>query len=507
MTNLRAITARAIAAKRATESIIAYGFLVILFIVLILVYVILAAIGTLVLTITDLRGLSKSDMTLDDLESVILTTEPQRAKEVFITRPGASPNASPNASPSASPNASPGESPALSPGPRTLADVCNLGAIESGQTAFQEVAPDMGVHIVWYSIPGVARVRSLIIPGDVPRELGGESFLLIHGINSTSIASWIMILAELKTRAAAIYAIDLPGFGISKWDPTYDYSGASDPSEKYVRVIGEYCGAVTINGANVEAANNSRLVLIGHSMGAYLAARTALDERYAAQFSRLVLASAVGILPSLGRLGSFFGMMFKVNVPAICCKMPFRRAIKKMYWMSVRNRRICAYKMYEAEFMAAMSLRSPLYDFINCNPLGMYWVAPIIVDLNRLTMPFSTIYGADDLIAPAHTGESLRVVYGSAHHVIGGAGHSAMYERPHEFLAALLVPPGKLLEGAAGAEVGSELMQEPRLVATLGDSEIKKLSDILAEMMTRATNMSILYDFKITESEWSAATR
>ena len=476
------IKSRVLAAKRTSESVLAYGFLVILFIILIIVYIILATIGTLVLTLTDLRGLSKSDISLDDLESVLLTTEPRRLKEGFITDTDASSGETPN--------------------PRPLASVCNPGALstpESSQIAIREVAPEVGIYIAWHTIPGVARVRSLIIPGDVPQELGGESFLLIHGINSTSIASWIMIFAELKKRAAAIYAVDLPGFGISQWDPHYPPPDTRDPSEKYVRVLGEYCCAVIPNSEHVEAANNSRLVLVGHSMGAYLAVKVALDPRYSARFSRLVLAAAVGILPSLGRLGSFFGMMFKVNVPAICYKMPFRRAIKKMYWMSVRDRRVCAYLMYEAEFVASMSLRSPLYDFINCNPLGMYWVEPILVDLNRLTIPFSTIYGADDLISPAHTGESLRAVYGSPHYVVPNTGHSIMYEKPHEFLAALLMPPGKLSEEAAGAEVGPATLCKSRPV--LGEEAIKKVEVLLAAMMARATNMSILYDFKITTAD------
>lgn len=484
------IKARVIAAKRATESVIAYGFLIVLFIVLIIVYILLAAIGTVILTLTDLRGLSKSDISLDDLETVLLTTESRRAKEGFVSA-----DFVPDILDS-------GISVMTRKGPpRTLSSICNPAALiagDSGENPIREVAPEERIYIGWHTLPGVARVRSLIIPGDVPRELGGESFLLIHGMNSTSISAWIMILAELKTRANAIYAIDLPGFGISQWCADYSGLAADDPSEKYVRVIGDYCGAVIKE--NIKSDEDPRLVLVGHSLGAYLAAKTALDVRYSARFSRLVLASVVGVLPSLGRLGAFFGMMFKVNVPALCYKMPFRRAIKKMYWKSVKNRRLCAYLMYEAEFIAAMPARSPLYDFIVCSPLGMYWAAPILVELSRLAIPFSTISGAGDLIAPVHTGESIRVVYGAAHHVVEDAGHSVMYEKPREFVGALFAPHyRRVLEQSTGAEIALETPREP-----LSEAAIKKLESLLAEMMKRATNMSILYDFKITAADWKS---
>ena len=473
------IKTRVIDAKRLTESVLAYGFLIILFIALVIVYILLAAIGTLVLTLTDLRGLSKSDIPLDELETVLLTTESQMSKEGFIHETASEKSGGIASIPI-----------------RPISSIYNPAATtlstnqESGNS-IREVASEEGIHIAWYTIPGVARVRSLVVIGDVPRELGGESFLLIHGINSTSIYTWIMILAELKTRANAIYAIDLPGFGISQWDPTYIHPGASDPSEKFVRVIGDYCSAVIKQ--NVED-KDSRVVLVGHSMGAYLAAKTALDVRYSAQFSRLVLVSAVGILPSLGRLGAFFGMMFKINIPALCYKMPFRRAIKKTYWMSVQDRRVCAYLMYEAEFIAAMPVRSPLSDLIVCIPSGIYCAAPIISDINRLTIPFSTIYGAGDLISPAHTGESLRTVYRSQHHVIEGAGHSVVYEKPREFISALL---SRDSERGTGASVNIENSRK-----VLDDSAINKLNALLDNMMRRATNMSILYDFKITTDNW-----
>jgi hypothetical protein len=69
-----------------------------------------------------------------------------------------------------------------------------------------------------------------------------------------------------------------------------------------------------------------------------------------------------------------------------------------------------------------------------------------------------------------------------------------VYEKPREFISALL---SRDSERGTGASISIENSRK-----VLDDPAINKLNALLDNMMRRATNMSILYDFKITTDNW-----
>jgi pimeloyl-ACP methyl ester carboxylesterase len=103
----------------------------------------------------------------------------------------------------------------------------------------------------------------------------GPVLVLIHGSN-TSLQSWDLLVPELKTDYRLIL-LDLPGHGLTGPDPKRDYSARS-LSDAVLRVMDEV--------------GVKRAVLVGHSMGGWVAWRTALSDPQ--RVSGLVLIDASG---------------------------------------------------------------------------------------------------------------------------------------------------------------------------------------------------------------------
>jgi pimeloyl-ACP methyl ester carboxylesterase len=102
------------------------------------------------------------------------------------------------------------------------------------------------------------------------RERGsGQPLLLVHGLMTTSY-SWRYVIEPLA-RGFRVIAPDLPGSGKSEGGPKGAYGAAS-----IAAWIGDFVRALGIEGC----------LVIGNSMGGYLAMRHALEEPKA--FSRLV---------------------------------------------------------------------------------------------------------------------------------------------------------------------------------------------------------------------------
>ena len=108
-----------------------------------------------------------------------------------------------------------------------------------------------------------------------PEEPPEVPILYVHGLSG----AWQNFLEQLPyfSRSHRVIALDLPGFGASpmpEWDLTIS---------NYGRLVGEFCDALEID----------RCVLVGNSMGGFIAAEVAIHDPGRAE--RLVLISAAGI--------------------------------------------------------------------------------------------------------------------------------------------------------------------------------------------------------------------
>jgi len=131
----------------------------------------------------------------------------------------------------------------------------------------------------WMEVDWEAHQRSVELPGATVNyvEIGeGDPILFIHGI-SGGWQNWLENLPHFGQTHRAI-ALDLPGFGSSpmpEWDVDMPHYG---------RMIHDFC----------ERLGLQRTVLVGNSMGGFIAVEAATSEPQ--RYSRLVLVAAAGIM-------------------------------------------------------------------------------------------------------------------------------------------------------------------------------------------------------------------
>lgn len=110
----------------------------------------------------------------------------------------------------------------------------------------------------------------------------GDPLVLVHGLG-TSAASWSRNV-EALARCAKVYAIDLPGFGVS------EKPHESLPPDRLADVLAAWCEAVGI----------ARADFAGHSLGGEVCLWLAF--RHPGLVGRLVLAASTGAAPRAGLL-------------------------------------------------------------------------------------------------------------------------------------------------------------------------------------------------------------
>jgi magnesium chelatase accessory protein len=245
--------------------------------------------------------------------------------------------------------------------------------------------------------------------------------LLIHGTGA-STHSW-RGLAPLLAPHVTVLSLDLPGHAFTDMPP--EGTGAR---------LMSLPGMAQAIGAVLTALDVSPALLIGHSAGAALAVRMALDGWARPQH-------IVSINGALQPLGGLAGQVFS-PVAKLMSALPFVPSL--FAWQathpSVLQKLIDSTGSHlDAEGMA-------LYGQLVSNPghaagaLGMManWDLPqLAADLPRLSTPLSLIVGSQDHTVPPRQAERLRTLWpasaaAAAPELISlpGLGHLAHEEQP-----------------------------------------------------------------------------
>jgi magnesium chelatase accessory protein len=242
----------------------------------------------------------------------------------------------------------------------------------------------------------------------------GPTLLLIHGTGA-STHSWRGML-RILARDFSVLAIDLPGHGFSGMPPT---ARLSMPA--MARAIGELLEQLKLQPA----------LLVGHSAGAAIAIRMALDGRATPQ---VIVSFNGALLPLAGLAGQVFLPMARLMAAAPFVPQLFAwRAADK----AVLQRLIDGTgSTLDAEGLA-------LYSKLVANPghvqgaLGMMasWdLAALQRDLPKLQVPVSLVVASDDRAVPPTQARQalalLRSAPGSSLIAWQGLGHLAHEEQP-----------------------------------------------------------------------------
>ena len=226
-------------------------------------------------------------------------------------------------------------------------------------------------------------------------EGSGPPVILLHGIASSSV-TFEYVVPLLRERHRVV-AVDLLGFGESPAPPDADYS-----VDDHVRSLHRTLRRLRLG---------ERYVLVGHSIGAIIAARLAAEAR--GRVGRLVLVSPP--------------VYFR---PAEVGSSPDRAAMGLYYRASEFLRENKEFTMAAAAQLARLSPIRGLLDISERN-----WVAfsrslqnsietqSMLSDLARIDVPVQVVYGTlDPLLSP----EGLRVLghlRGVTVHPVQGVDH------------------------------------------------------------------------------------
>jgi pimeloyl-ACP methyl ester carboxylesterase len=212
----------------------------------------------------------------------------------------------------------------------------------------------------------------------------GAPAVLIHGLGGSG--RWWGPVVPALARDHNVHTIDLVGFGASAGQ-RFSLEAAADQ-------IGAFMDALGITGA----------LVVGHSMGGFIAAELAADRPELVD--RLVLVDAAGL--------------------------PFRARFVTHAMNALR-----ATLESSPRFLAMAAV-----DTLRAGPFTLIAATRSILasdlseKLGRIAAPTLVLWGADDPLIPAATGRDLaRALRDGRFELVDGAGHSPMWERPERFTA------------------------------------------------------------------------
>ena len=244
---------------------------------------------------------------------------------------------------------------------------------------------------------------------------GGLTCVLLHGIGSNA-SSFLPLMAELPADWR-ILAWNAPGYGRSE-PLAGDWPLARDYAEALAAMLDELA--------------IRRVTLLGHSLGALVAASFAAARRD--RVDHLVLAS-----PALGHgipRGNVLSASAQARIDDLEIEGPdefaARRAARLVFEPDENPTHV------EAVRRAMSKVRLPGY----AQAARMLSAGRLLDDMAQLTVPTDVIVGADDRITPsdgarcAH--EALRAPWRGRFVEVPQAGHAIAQERP-AVLARLLV--------------------------------------------------------------------
>jgi pimeloyl-ACP methyl ester carboxylesterase len=272
----------------------------------------------------------------------------------------------------------------------------------------------------WRSVDWPAALRTIELLGtpvnyvDVGPHGDERPIVFVHGL-SGQWQNWIENIPRFAQQRRVV-ALDLPGFGRSPMPEeriTIDYYG---------RVVAELCDRLDLAPA----------VLVGNSMGGYVAAEAAVDAPEAVE--RLMLVSAAGISQH---------------------EVPLDRALRAAKLLalatraSTKQRRSYAARPALRHWMLSAIVRHPTrmapdtaFEGLlkGANKPGFLDALAACIDydfrdrLPEIGCPTLVVWGRDDMIIPVRDADKyVELIAGARKVVMEDTGHVPMIERPRAF--------------------------------------------------------------------------
>lgn len=276
----------------------------------------------------------------------------------------------------------------------------------------------------WTSIDWTEHVRDRALCGRRVRyvDIGdpaGRPVVLIHGISS-NWQNWLEQLPRLAAEGCRAIALDLPGFGCSEL-PEEEISMPG-----YGRLVDALCDELDLGPVS----------LVGHSMGGFIAAETAIS--FPDRVERLVLVGAAGISHVDMRRAplSVIGRLYPLLVA---------RQLIQTRW--VARRPLTRHAVLSTIFRHPGRIRAELvFEIVRGAGSDGFPAALVAIGdhdirarLPEVRCPTLVVWGSDDLLAPvADADEYARLIPDVRKVVMNDTGHMINSEHPEAFNRLLL---------------------------------------------------------------------
>ncbi len=249
------------------------------------------------------------------------------------------------------------------------------------------------------AVSGTGR-RGRIQASDVSSGQGGQAaptLVFIHGLFDTA-KGWRDLPCRLRAARHRVVLLGLPGHA--------DNAPASDVEQAVDRLAAEV--------------PSGHLCLIGHSLGAALAARLAL--RFGQRVGRLILSAPLGLGPRIN--ADFTDGMLACDKPAA---LAHALALLDIGPLSAQA--------LSAELARLQTLRVGHAALSRATARFGFRQIDITADLARLTCPILVLFGTQDRIL--HWQDVANLPATAAVHLIKGAGHLPHLAAPELFLSLI----------------------------------------------------------------------
>ena len=262
-------------------------------------------------------------------------------------------------------------------------------------------------------------LRAAGLPWHVQVMGAGPVLLLLHGTGAAT-HSW-RALAPLLAQHFTVVAPDLPGHGFTETPAT---SRLSLPGM-----------AASVHGL-LRTLNLRPALAVGHSAGAAILARMALDGQLPA---RGIVSLNGAFLPLDGVPGHIFPPLAKllVGLPGLPRLFAWRAkddaVVARM--LEGTGSRIDA----AGAGLYGRMIRSPAHAAAALGMMAQWDLRPLLTDLPRLGLPLLLVVGGGDrAVPPAQAARVRALVPGAELVALPGLGHLAHEERPDDTAAIVL---------------------------------------------------------------------
>ena len=248
---------------------------------------------------------------------------------------------------------------------------------------------------------------------------GAPPVLLLHGLGHWADAAWRPLVSHLDG-ARRYVAVDLPGFG------------ASDKPD--VRYDAEYFRETVLDVA--DALDLDRFVLVGHSLGGFIAADVGATEP--ARVSHLALIAPAGFTRVPRHIAA--SLVARVLGTLVVGGVPSRRLVRRIVDRAVADRMAIDEATFERAYALACE-RGVRRAFV-----GVYAAATDVLTgraalharFARYAGPVFCAWGKQDRYIPVRALDAVVRVYPRASTlVLDGSAHLPMVEEPRALARAL----------------------------------------------------------------------